>query len=83
LIQVLLAVRNIPCVVVRRALKTAVEAGWESPDAVVFEARCLAEDRPRPPQPVAVSVTARVTGPEERVLPTLGAYDELLTGVTA
>jgi hypothetical protein len=83
LIGVLLGTRTLPAPAVQGALTSAVEAGWDSPDAVICEARCLTDKRAAVPIRVEPSVTAQVTGSAERALPSLGAYDELLEGVAA
>jgi hypothetical protein len=74
LIEVLLAHRTLPAEALKTAMDKAIGAGSLDPQAVIIEARRLADDRLAPV--VAIGELARY----DRPAPELTGYDELLSG---
>jgi transposase len=83
LIEVLTGTRRLDRAVVEDALEVASKAGWSNPQAVIIEARRLGEVGRGGTAPIDVSLSSvvSVTGPLVRAVPSLGPYDELITGV--
>jgi transposase len=77
LIEVLLAHRTLPAAALAAAMTTATGSGVLDPQVIVIEARRRASGQAAPV--IAIGALARY----DRPAPTLGAYDQLLTGNSA
>ena len=83
LVGVLLLHRTLPAAQVIAAMGVALELGTFDADVVAVHARQVALAQAPPPPLVVVPAIAPPGAHEHRPAPTLTAYDELLTGVSA